>query len=261
MFGWPEDPTRDVTHRPWPLPWGPWIMAQRWTDLLFAHWPVDMVALRAIVPAALPIDTFNGEAWISIAAFYLSHLRPRWLPALPIVSEFPELNVRTYVTLGAKPGVYFFSLDAGSALAVAAARATYFLPYFRANMDIRAAADGTLQYRSRRTDARGRPAELSVRYRPTGPITRAKPGSLDHWLTERYCLYAADHGTRIRRAEIHHHPWPLQPAEAQIEINTMAAAAGIALPATPPRLSFASRLDVVVWSPTRADGINPSEAR
>ena len=256
MF-WTEDPTGEVTHRPWPLPSGPWIMAQRWTDLLFAHWPVDPQALRAIVPASLPLDLFENRAWISIAAFFLSHLRARWLPALPLISEFPELNVRTYVTLGGKPGVYFFSLDAGSALAVAAARTTYFLPYFRASMNIRAAADGTLQYNSRRTDSRGRPAELIARYRPTGPISRAKPGSLDHWLTERYCLYAIDHAARVRRADIHHHQWPLQPADAEISLNTMASAAGIELPNVAPRLSFSSRLDVVVWAPVRVDDINP----
>ena len=260
MF-WTEDPTTDVDHRPWPLPARPWIMAQRWTDLLFAHWPVDAEALRTIVPDSLPIDTFENRAWVSIAAFYLSHLRPRWLPALPIVSEFPEVNVRTYVTLGDKPGVYFFSLEAGSTLAVAAARAMYFLPYFRADMSIRAAADGTLQYRSRRTDPRGRPAELSVRYRPTGPISRAKSGSLDHWLTERYCLYAVDHARRVRRAEIHHRPWPLQPAHAEFEANTMATAAAITLPASAPRVSFASRLDVVVWRLERVGDVSRSEAR
>jgi hypothetical protein len=236
-------------------------MAQRWTDLLFAHWPMDPAALRRVVPPSLPLDLFDDKAWISIAAFFLSHLRARWLPALPFVSEFPELNVRTYVTLGGKPGVYFFSLDAGSALAVAAARATYFLPYFRANMNIRAAADGTLQYDSRRTDTRGEAAALSARYRPTGPISRAKPGSLDHWLTERYCLYSIDHAARVRRAEIHHHPWPLQPAAAQIGANTMASAAGIELPAAAPRLSFSSRLDVVVWAPVRVDDLTPPEAR
>lgn len=257
MF-WTEDPTGDVTHRPWPIPQTPWVMAQRWTDLLFAHWPVDANALRGIVPDSLPLDQFKNQAWISIAAFFLSHLRARRLPALPLISEFPEVNVRTYVTLGDKPGIYFFSLDAGSALAVAAARATYFLPYFRAKMNIRAAADGTLQYESRRTDSRGRPAELSARYRPLGLISRARPGSLDHFLTERYCLYAIDHAGRIRRAEIHHHPWPLQPADAEIRTNTMVSAAGIELPGTPPRLSFSSRLDVVVWAPRRVDGISPS---
>src|SRR5919204_5477516 len=136
MYGWTRDPTSDTSHRPYPMPAGSWIMAQRWSHLLFAHWPVDIDALRAIVPPSLPLDTFDGAAWLSIVPFYLSHLRPRWLPALPWVSAFPELNVRTYVTLGGKPGIYFFSLDAGSPLAVAGARAIYRLPYFRASMTV-----------------------------------------------------------------------------------------------------------------------------
>lgn len=251
MVGWTEDPTHEVTHRPWPLPRAPWLMAQRWTDLLFAHWPVDSALLQRLVPTSLPLDSFGGETWISIAAFYLSRLRARWLPALPWISEFPELNVRTYVTLGGKPGVYFFSLDAGSALAVAGARATYHLPYFNARMTTGVASDGTIGYSCHRTDARGRPATFNARYRPIGPIVLSTPRSLDHWLTERYCLYTVDRAGRVRRAEIHHHQWPLQPADAQIDTNTMAFAAGINDLAGAPRLSFASSLDVVVWKPTR----------
>ena len=225
-------------------------MAQRWTDLLFAHWPIDASILRALVPASLPLDSFDGTGWLSIASFYLSHLRPRWLPALPWLSEFPELNVRTYVSLGGKPGVYFFSLDAGSALAVAAARATYHLPYFNARMSITASDDGAVHYRSTRVDRRSSPADFAARYRPIGPVGYPPSGTLDHWLTERYCLYAVNSAMRVHRAEIHHHPWPLQPVEASLVENTMAAAAGVPLPTTPPRLSYARSLDVVVWRPT-----------
>jgi uncharacterized protein YqjF (DUF2071 family) len=246
-----EGPTGDTAHRPWPLPAGRWIMAQRWTNLLFAHWPVVATTLRSLVPSSLPLDTFDNTAWISIASFYLSHLRPRWLPALPMLSEFPELNVRTYVTLGGKPGVYFFSLDAGSALAVAAARATYHLPYFRARMTTWVGADGSVYYRSHRTDPRGRPADFIARYRAKGPVTHSASGTLDHWLTERYCLYAVDHAEHVYRADIHHHQWPLQPAEAEIDVNTVATASAIQLPTSAPRLSFSSRLDVVVWRPVR----------
>ena len=249
-FGWTEDPTGDRAHRPWPLPRGPWLMAQRWTDLLFAHWPVDTGVLRALVPAQLPLDTFDGTAWLSIASFYLSHLRPRWLPAVPWLSEFPELNVRTYVSLGGKPGVYFFSLDAGSTLAVAGARATYRLPYFTARMRTDRDDAGTITYQSRRTDRRGKPAAFAARYRAIGPAAASAPGTLDHWLSERYCLYTT-HGRDVHRAEIHHHPWPLQAVEAAIEANTMAAAAGVELPAVAPRQAFASLLDVVVWAPSR----------
>jgi uncharacterized protein YqjF (DUF2071 family) len=223
-------------------------MAQRWSDLLFAHWPVPVGEVRPFVPSGLPIDTYNGMAWISVAAFYLSHLRPRSLPALPWVSEFPELNVRTYTSLGGKPGVYFFSLDAGSTLAVEAARMLYHLPYLRAIMSTRREADGWVTYDSRRTDQRGRPAEFRARYRAIGPVARSSPGTLDHWLTERYCLYAVDRSTRIHRAEIHHHQWPLQPVEAEIETNSMVRAAGLTIQA-PARLAFASSIDVIVWRP------------
>src|SRR5918911_1562788 len=129
-FALAEDPLAEVAHRPWPVPRGPWVMAQRWSNLLFIHRPAAVDLVRRLVPRSLELDLFNGAAWVSVTPFYLSHLRPRGLPALPWISEFPELNVRTYVTLGGKPGVYFFSLDAGSPVAVAGARAVYHLPYF-----------------------------------------------------------------------------------------------------------------------------------
>jgi uncharacterized protein len=253
MHGWTEDPTGESSHRPWPLPREPWIMAQRWSDLLFAHWPVTVEILRQAVPEVLPLETFEGSAWISIASFYLSHLRPHWLPAPPVLAEFPELNLRTYVSLGGKPGVYFFSLDAGSALAVAAARALYHLPYFRADMRVRRDTGGVVSYVSRRTDRRGRPAEFRARYRPVGPVQRSAPGSIDHWLSERYCLYAVDGASRVYRADIHHRPWPLQPVEAEVEVNTISNAAGIGLAEGAARLAFSANLDVVVWRPRLVD--------
>ena len=224
-------------------------MAQRWSNLLFIHRQVDVEQLRALVPPALTLHLFEGTAWVSVTPFYLSHLRPRGLPALPWVSEFPELNVRTYVTVGGKPGVYFFSLDAGNPLAVYGARALYRLPYFRASMSIREARDGTLHYRSHRTHRTAPAAEFAARYRPAGPVTHSKPGTLDHWLTERYCLYALDSSRRVFRAEIHHHPWALQPAELETELNTMAEAAGLSFRGEPARLSYSRRLDVLVWAP------------
>jgi uncharacterized protein YqjF (DUF2071 family) len=245
------DPMSETAHRPWPLPSGPWIMEQRWNNLLFAHWPVAPDVIRALVPRTLPLDLYDGTAWVSVTPFYLNNLRPRGLPALPWVSEFPEINVRTYVTLGGKAGIYFFSLDAGSALAVLGARMTYHLPYFRAEMSVRTTEDGMIAYHARRTHRGAPPAVFSARYRPAGAMFRSAPDSLDHWLTERYCLYAVDSVGQIYRAEIHHVPWPLQPAEAQIDQNTMALAAGIALPTQPPRLTFSSRLDVLVWAPSR----------
>jgi hypothetical protein len=248
-FDYTEDPTPFSTHRPWPLPRGAWIMAQRWSNLLFAHWAVSSEALRALVPRPLAIDLFENRGWLTIAPFYLSHLRPRNVPSMPWLSEFPELNVRTYVTLDNKPGVFFFSLDAGSALAVEGARFFYHLPYFRADMSVTEERDGSIAYRSHRAHAGAAAAELRARYRPTGDPRPAPLGSLDNWLTERYCLYAVDRHARVHRAEIHHRPWPLQPAVATFERNTMAVAAGIPVDGPPARVSFSRMLDVVVWAP------------
>jgi hypothetical protein len=201
--------------------------------------------------APLALDLFDGTAWLSVTPFFLSELRPRGLPALPWISEFPEVNVRTYVTLEGKPGVYFFSLDAGNALAVAAARALYHLPYFRASMSVHSSRDGTIFYHSRRTHEGAPPADLSVRYRPTGAAAPATPGSIDHFLVERYRLYAVADSGAVYRAEIHHRPWPLQPVDLEIDYNTMTTAAGISIAEAPERTSFAERLDVVVWAPER----------
>jgi uncharacterized protein YqjF (DUF2071 family) len=253
VFPLAEDPLAEVAHRPWPLPRKPWVMAQRWSNLLFIHRRAKVEELRALVPPALALDLHEGSAWVSVTPFYLSHLHLHGVPPLPVVSEFPELNVRTYVTYDGKPGVYFFSLDAGSTLAVYGARALYHLPYFRASMSVRETRDGTIHYQSRRTQRAAPVAEFNARYRPTGAVTHSKPGTLDHWLTERYCLYSLDAARRVYRAEIHHHPWPLQPAEVEIARDTMAAAAGLALPSEPSRLSFSRRLDVVAWAPERVD--------
>jgi uncharacterized protein YqjF (DUF2071 family) len=228
-------------------------MAMTWHDLLFAHWPVAASALRPLVPATLELDTFDGAAWIGVVPFRMSGVRVRGTPALPGPGAFAELNVRTYVTDGAKPGVWFFSLDAASRVAVRAARRWFHLPYFDASMTCDEGG-GAILYRSRRTHVEAPPAEFVARYGPSGLDSRATPGSLDHWLTERYCLYAADPGGALLRSEIHHARWPLQPAHAAIHVNSMAAAAGVTLPAGPPRVLFTRRLDVVAWAPERAGG-------
>ena len=247
--------TRQVAHRPWTLPSRPWVMTMSWCDLLFAHWPVPAAALRALVPPALALDTWDGTAWLGIVPFRMSNTGPRAVPRLPWVSEFPELNVRTYVTRDERPGVWFFSLDAASALAVAAARRLFHLPYYRAEMSARAeaggagGAGGAIRYSSHRTHPGAPPADFAARYAPSGPPRAPARGTLEHFLTERYCLYAVDRHGRAHRGEVHHAPWPLQPAEAEIELDTMAAAQGIDLPDTPPLLHFARRQDTVAWLP------------
>jgi uncharacterized protein YqjF (DUF2071 family) len=225
-------------------------MAQSWHDLLFAHWPIQPATLRAALPSGLELDTFEGRAWLGVVPFRMSGVRLRWSPPLPGLSAFPELNVRTYARIGDRPGVFFFSLDARSALAVAIARAWFHLPYFRARMSC--VQDGeTVRYAHARTDARAAGGALDVAYRPSGEVFLARAGTLEHWLTERYCLYAAEPDGRVWRADIHHRPWPLQPAEATFERNTVARAQGFELPPAEPLLHFARRQDTLVWRPKR----------
>ncbi len=235
-------------HRGWSVPDEPWIMAQTWEDLLFLHWPVPRAALQTLLPGSLEVDTFHGSAWLTLTPLRVSGLRLRGLPAFPGVSSFPEINVRTYVTVEDRPGVVFFSLDAGSALAVAAARLWYLLPYFRATCSA-VRADGRFRVESRRPAPVSPPAELAVEYYPSGNVAPATSGSLEWWLTERYCLYAFDADGAVYRAEIHHRPWPLQSARADIRRNTMARPLGLHLPDTPLLVQFAARLDVRVWAP------------
>lgn len=227
-------------------------MTQTWHDLLFAHWPVDVATLRGLVPVELSIDTREGHAWIGIVPFHMTNVAPRGIPLPPVLSSFPELNVRTYVTCGGKPGVYFFSLDAASAAAVGAARTLLGLPYFLAAMVV-ATEDTGIRYLSRRGSPHQAGALFDATYRPIGDPKPPLRGSIEHFLTERYCLYTVNRARQVRRLDIHHPPWPLQVAAAEIHANTMAEAAGIGLPASAPLLHFARRQDMVAWLPQRAD--------
>ena len=236
---------RRTAHRPWPLPRGPWVMRQSWLDLLFAHWPVPATALRPLVPPSLSIQEHDGTSWVGVVPFRMEGVMARALPDLPGVSAFAELNLRLYVERDGKPGVWFVSLDAANSLAVWAARRFFHLPYFRADMSAREEA-GRIRYDSVRRASGARVAFRGT-YGPTSDVIDAEPGSLEHFLTERYCLYAQDAGGAILRAEIHHAPWPLQRASVEIEENTIGGAQGIMLAAAPPLVHFARRLDVVVW--------------
>lgn len=225
-------------------------MQQSWHDLLFAHWPIPVEDLRPAIPGSLDLDTFDGEAWLGIIPFRMSGVRPRRLPAVPGLSVFPELNVRTYVTRPSphapQPGVFFFSLDAANAIAVAIARRFFMLPYFRAKMGLTDTLR-SIRYNSDRTHRHAPDARFNAEYAPIGGIDYAKAGTLEQWLTERYCLYTTDRRGRLYQAEIHHLPWPLQTAECEIRANTMARAAGLSLPDDEPLLHFARRLDVLIW--------------
>ncbi|MGJ4786893.1 YqjF family protein [Leptospira koniambonensis] len=231
-------------HRPWPVPKAGWRMKQIWHDLLFVHWPLPVSMIRPFVPKRLEIDTFENQTWIGVVPFHMSGIRMRGLPVMPIASRFPEINVRVYVTIDGKPGVYFFSLDAESWLAVKVARAFYHLPYYLANFKV-IEKENRIYYQSQRTSSKNRFC-FQAEYGPTSDVFLAKKGSLDYWLTERYCLYANNKNS-LYRCEILHEPWPLQKAEANILQNTMADLEGIRLPDIKPLYHFSKKIEVLTW--------------
>ena len=239
-------------HRPYPLPGGPWVLRMRWHDLLFMHWPMPEETLRPLVPPDLELDTFDGSAWLGVVPFRMTGVRPRFLPAIPWLSAFPELNVRTYATHEDKPGVYFFSLDAHNPVAVRLARATFGLPYFDAEMSCQSSGD-EVRYKSVRTHKGASKTRFAASYRPVGEPYESRPGTLERFLTERYCLYSAgvEGSGSVRRGDIHHKMWPLQPAEIEVEELEMTAQIGVKLPDTDPVLYYARRLDIVAWPPER----------
>ena len=234
-----------VDHRPWPVPENAWTWRQSWRELLFAHWPVPAAVLEPYVPKPLRLQEFDGTSWIALVPFRMSGVMRRPLPDLPWISAFPELNVRLYVEHGGKPGVWFLSLDATNPLAVWAARRFFHLPYYQARMSLTRQGE-TIRYRSERPSA-----GLAAWYRPTSDPYLSRAGSLEHFLTERYCLYARRPDGSLWRNEVHHAPWPLQKAEAGIETNTMFAFHGLHVEGPPAFLHYAHRIDVVVWDAER----------
>lgn len=228
-------------------------MHMSWEELAFLHWPVDAEELRPFVPPPLGLETWDGKAWLGVVPFFMRGVRPRFTPSVPGISAFPELNLRTYVTAEGKPGVWFFSLDVTKRLTVVLARKLFHLPYNKASMKTRT-EDGWVHYASARAEGDGT-FGFTGRYRGLGDITRAVAGSIDAWLTERYCLYSADDRGRVFRGDIHHEPWPLQKAECEIQINTVADAFGISALQGEPLAHFVRKLDVVAWTlePVRGD--------
>jgi uncharacterized protein YqjF (DUF2071 family) len=230
-----------LEHRPWPVPSRGWVMGQTWDDLLFAHWRVPLEAVRAHVPHELEVELHDGSAWLGITPFRITGLRARGMLPLPGVSSFLELNVRTYVRAAdGKPGIWFFSLDASSRAAVEVARRAYKLPYFHARMSAERRGQW-IDYDCARLEERGR--VFSGRYRPEGDVFNAEAGSLEWFLAERYCLYTTDSRGSLQRAEIHHELWPLQAAEAAVELSTISP---IELDGAP-LCHFSRRQDVLIW--------------
>jgi len=254
-----------IRSRPQGLP----LMHQNWGKLLFMHWPIDAEILRPLIPSQLAIDIFDGSAWIGEIPFTMWGIRGSFLPPIPGTSAFHELNVRTYVHLNGVPGVWFFSLDAANGLAVWGARTFYHLPYFKANMSLRQEGN-TIEYSSRRRDAlsfgeffsaeaaevpgaanaerfRNYPrAELNASWTIGEPLPQSTPGSIEFFLTERYCLYSL-HRDRLYRSRIFHEPWPLRSATLNARQSTMIESLGIAEPQEEPLLHYAEAIAVDIW--------------
>ncbi|MGH9589033.1 MAG: YqjF family protein [Terracidiphilus sp.] len=216
-------------------------MEQGWYNLLFAHWPISGQRIRDLVPPELQIDTFAGDAWVSIASFHL-RLRPRGLSAMGKIWFFPELNLRTYVRFREHGGIFFFSLDAGSLAAVLGARAFFRVPYFHSRMQITRGGP-QVHFKSQRRFSK---ASFAAEYQPVSAVYEADPGGLEHWLTERYCFFTVVSG-KVFRTDIHHVPWPTQKTEAEISVNTLAAAARLPLEGPPALAGYVEQQEVLVW--------------
>jgi uncharacterized protein YqjF (DUF2071 family) len=226
---------------------------QKWRSLLFVHWEVRPEALRPLVPDALAIDTFEGRAYVGLVAFGMREVRPsRFLPALPTAANFEETNVRTYVhAAGRDPGVWFFSLDASSALAVLGARAFYHLPYWHARMAMESDGDGRTRYRSDRHWEEGSPASLDVRYERGEELAPVAPGSLEHFLVERYLLYAVTARGALLCGQVHHRPYPLRRARVIEMSESLVAAAGVVRPQERASELWSEGVDVEIFGLTK----------
>ncbi|HEX7063853.1 MAG TPA: DUF2071 domain-containing protein [Bacillales bacterium] len=232
----------DSSHRPWPVPDSPWIMTQNWRHVLFAHWPVDPDLIRPYIPDTLELDLYDGQAWIGYIFLKINGVRLRYTPVVPFLSSYPELNVRTYVNYGDKSGVYFFSLDADHLPVVMGARSLFYLPYTLSKIAVKKDRKG-IACNCRRV---GSSKTFEARYWPASETFCAEKGSLDYWLSERYCLYT-EHDGGLYRCDILHEPWPLQQAEAEISKNTMMVDfEGISL-SRDPLLHYADRQKVLMW--------------
>jgi uncharacterized protein len=234
-----------LDHRPWPLPHGRWRWRQSWLNLLFAHWPVPAATLRRFVPEELSIQEYDGTSWVGVVPFRMIGVMIRPLPDLPWVSAFPELNVRLYVEKDGKPGVWFLSLDAANALAVWAARRFFYLPYWHAHIMVQHRPT-EFQYRSRRVGT-GPIARFEASYRAASEAFKPRPGSLEAFLVERYCLYARSPDGRLYRGEVHHAPWSLHRAEGKVDAGELLGTHGLSVGSEMPILHYSSGVDVVLW--------------
>ena len=231
------------THRPT----GPARGYQQWRSLLFMHWSIPIDIIRPLVPAGLELDLLEGNAYVGVVPFVMQGVRPRWCPKR-LAFNFLETNVRTYVCRDGRPGVYFFSLEAASRMAVWAARRFWGLPYYHAAMQIEQTGD-EFHYRSRR---HGSGARHEVRYRIGAMLGPSKPGTVEYFLLERYLLFL-EHQQVIFEGQVHHTPYPAQRAEVlQVDDQLMQSAGLGEFHGLPVFAHFASGVDVEVFDLRRS---------
>lgn len=235
------------THRPWPIPSNYWIMNQKWRDVLFSHWPVSPEALKPYIPAPLKLDTFDSFGWIGIVLFAMDGIYPRGFPFLSLVPKFAEVNVRTYVHYNGKPGVLFMSLDVGDWASLNIAKRWYHLPYSQANVSYQQ-KHHVFHFEGRRKEQNNIPVLLRGSFTPHSEIFFPKEGRIDHWVTERYCLYSTDKRGNLFRGEIHHPPWPLQKADVDIIENTLFTPFQLDMEGEKPLSHYSKGVDTVFWN-------------
>jgi uncharacterized protein YqjF (DUF2071 family) len=223
---------------------------QRWRTLAFLHWEMPVAAVAAVLPPGLEVDTFEGRTYVGVVPFTMRDVSPGWSPSVPGISNFHELNVRLYVVSAAtgEPGVWFCSLDAASSIAVVAARTGWHLPYHRAAM-VLGEQGREITYTNRRRWPAPTPAELELRYRIGDALGEAQPGTFEHFLAERYLLFAR-RGTELLRGQVHHRPYPLHRAEVLELRESMVVAAGLPAPEGAPHVLFSPGVDVDVFALT-----------
>ncbi|MEM6790129.1 MAG: DUF2071 domain-containing protein [Myxococcota bacterium] len=219
---------------------------QRWRTLLFMHWEVDPNIIQATLPDGLEVDTFEGRAFLGVVPFTMRDVAPPWSPSVPGISNFHELNVRTYVVRDGLPGVWFYSLEAASTVAVAIARLKWKLPYFRASMRLEQ-ADDVIDYESRRLFPGPKPATFSARWRVGSELPTPTLGSLEYFLVERYVLFAQQ-GPRLQVGRVHHAPYRIHAADIEALDEGVTAPLGFALEGAPPLVHYSPGVDVDVYA-------------
>ena len=221
-------------------PPGAFVMHQRWEELLFLHWSFPPEEIQRTLPAALRADTFEGRAWVGLVPFFMRGIRPRWLPGAPWISNFLELNLRTYaVDARGRPGVWFYSLDCNRGPAVWRGRNLFHLNYQRARMRAAVDASGAVDYECQR---RGADSPSRFRWRPAGAPRAAEPGTPEFFLCERYRLFAAHRRTgRILSGRVHHAPYELASAGVGAWDDQVFALDGLPCPGRAPDHAVACR--------------------